>query len=804
MTANDKTRRAMSDNEIFTTVLRLWDEGKFDEAMRVLEIALGHVATPQDEAVVRIGLATTLKYKGDYTGAFAQLERVFDLTSLPPDIEQRAVDALASLHLEVGQFDHVHELAAARPSASTLTLASLAHFVGGNANAGYTTVEHEIDLAVSSGDAVRAVTRRAQLQLWRSLAFFRPGSAVASADVVARSLDVLDQCARDLEGIATPEARAAAFEVSEYRGILLQAGGDLAGATAALREAARGADAAGTVDQRARRRQMLLVNLLARASQGNVAAAHDATEVVDALFAILINGDSPVGLAAAARLAALVDRQRGHLTNDSRCYRSAIAWLEHADRWLATVRTRYWHPGAAATDAARREVRPLARACASLAVEILAKDLQAPAELFEWVERTKATALAELLIGTAIEPPVGASPELMTLERDALDALDAATTFTQTWDAQRALQLVWDALDGIPDANEYVSLRRGRTMRHAELLSLLESMAREASTASPRNVLLLTYVAHGDQLLAFGARSDQPDSKLRLLSVGLSDIERDIREGIADPDKLDSVLARPSIHACVLPILEWTNPGDLVCIVPAGPLFYVPLHAVRVGADPLIARNPIFYTPSATILRSCIRGRTAAQRRSGAAVFSNPTGDLRHAEAEADAVAKFLGVKPAVRAAVTRDRVLAAPVSASTVHFAGHAFFSSADPLESGLVAAGKQVVTARDLFAAPRGAMRLVTLSACETGVSAVHPGDEIIGLTRAVLHVGAVSLIATLWAIDDAVSAELMRSFYDRWVIRGEPKVDALAGAQRDAIAAGHVHPYLWAAFTLMGDWY
>jgi tetratricopeptide (TPR) repeat protein len=794
----------MPDNDMFITVLRLFDEGKFDEAMRVLETALGHASAPEDEAVVRIGLATTLKYKSDYTGAFAQLERVFDLPSLPPDIEQRAVTALASLYLDVGQFDHVQDIASAQPNASTLALAALAHFVGGDARAGYTAVEREIDLATTSGSRVLAFKRRAQLEMWRALAFFRPGSSVAPADIIRRSLEVLDQCARNLASIGSSEAHAAEFEILEYRGIVLQAGGDLDGATAAMREAVRGADMTGTMDQRARLRQILLVNLLAHALQGNIPAVQECTDVVDALFAILINRDSPGGIAAAARLAALIDRQRGRLTNDSRCYRSAIAWLEHADRWLGTVRTRYWHPGAAATDAARREVRTLARACASLAIEILAKDLDAPTEVFEWVERTKATTLAELLIGTEIEPPAAAGPELTTSERDALSALTAATTFTQAWQAQRALDQVWNALERVPDGDEYVALRRGRTMRYAELRSLLESTAREASTASARDVLLVSYVAHGDQLLVFGARSDRPDGVLRLLSVGLSDVERDIKEGISDPNRLDSVLARSSIHECVLPILEWTNPGDLVCIVPTGPLFYVPLHAVCVGAEPLIARNSIFYTPSATILRSCIRGRTAARRRSGAAVFSNPTGDLRYAEAEADAVANFLGVTPTVRAAATRDRVLAAPVSASTVHFAGHAFFSSTDPLESGLVAAGNHVVTARDLFAAPRGAMQLVTLSACETGVNTVDPGDEIIGLTRAVLHVGAVSLIATLWKIDDAVSAELMRSFYDRWVIRGEPKVDALAGAQRDAIAAGHVHPYLWAAFTLMGDWY
>jgi CHAT domain-containing protein len=170
---------------------------------------------------------------------------------------------------------------------------------------------------------------------------------------------------------------------------------------------------------------------------------------------------------------------------------------------------------------------------------------------------------------------------------------------------------------------------------------------------------------------------------------------------------------------------------------------------------------------------------------------------------EANAVAKVLRVQPTLRAEATRSRVLAAPTSASTIHFAGHAVFNGADPLASGLVAAAGEVVTARQIFAAPGSAMRLVTLSACETGTRAVDPGDEILGLSRAFLYAGAVSLIVTIWPIDDEVSAELMRSFYERWVVRGQPKVDALVGAQRDAIAAGHAHPYLWAAFTLIGDW-
>jgi CHAT domain-containing protein len=44
-------------------------------------------------------------------------------------------------------------------------------------------------------------------------------------------------------------------------------------------------------------------------------------------------------------------------------------------------------------------------------------------------------------------------------------------------------------------------------------------------------------------------------------------------------------------------------------------------------------------------------------------------------------------------------------------------------------------------------------------------------------------------------------MTSSYKRWL--GETRVDALRGAQRDAIRAGFTDPVQWAPFTLVGNW-
>jgi CHAT domain-containing protein len=136
------------------------------------------------------------------------------------------------------------------------------------------------------------------------------------------------------------------------------------------------------------------------------------------------------------------------------------------------------------------------------------------------------------------------------------------------------------------------------------------------------------------------------------------------------------------------------------------------------------------------------------------------------------------------------------------IHFAGHAKFDESDPLASGLVLSDG-VLSARELFELGGASLRLVTLSGCVTGYNAVHPGDELIGLTRAFLYAGASSLLVTLWKIKDRAASRMMQAFYRRWISDGETKVDALRGAQREFLSEYPGDPTRWAPYFLVGDW-
>jgi CHAT domain-containing protein len=70
--------------------------------------------------------------------------------------------------------------------------------------------------------------------------------------------------------------------------------------------------------------------------------------------------------------------------------------------------------------------------------------------------------------------------------------------------------------------------------------------------------------------------------------------------------------------------------------------------------------------------------------------------------------------------------------------------------------------LTVQDLLAL-RFDADLVTMSASQTGLGVLTRGEEVVGLTRGLLAAGARCLVVTLWAVDDGLTVELMRHFYD-----------------------------------------
>jgi CHAT domain-containing protein len=84
------------------------------------------------------------------------------------------------------------------------------------------------------------------------------------------------------------------------------------------------------------------------------------------------------------------------------------------------------------------------------------------------------------------------------------------------------------------------------------------------------------------------------------------------------------------------------------------------------------------------------------------------------------------------------------------------------------------ECLTLEEIFNLRLSKCSLVTLSACETGLTDIRDStDEYIGLPSGFFYAGATSIISTLWAVNDVSTAILMIRFYEIFLSEIRPPV-------------------------------
>jgi tetratricopeptide (TPR) repeat protein len=209
-----------------------------------------------------------------------------------------------------------------------------------------------------------------------------------------------------------------------------------------------------------------------------------------------------------------------------------------------------------------------------------------------------------------------------------------------------------------------------------------------------------------------------------------------------------------------------------ITLIPHGPLHRVPFTALLHQTGGPVLR----YAPSGTMLAQQRQRdidltdleRPALVNLPGLAVGYNSAGggengrSLRYTEAEVAQVARRLGGQVWTGSEPKKARMQAAAATCGWLHIACHGWFDDADPLASYLETGAGEQLTAREILTGWRLTAELVTLSACETGVSQILRGDEPMGLVRAFLSVGARAVLVTQWPVDDLATFLLMHHFY------------------------------------------
>lgn len=220
----------------------------------------------------------------------------------------------------------------------------------------------------------------------------------------------------------------------------------------------------------------------------------------------------------------------------------------------------------------------------------------------------------------------------------------------------------------------------------------------------------------------------------------------------------------------------------------------------------LIHSHVIQMIPSASVL-AWQRSREVPVSDGILAIEPVEPDDLPGAHKEVESIRRrYTGVT--VRNDPGKPAIADVPPSTGIVHVAAHTEINDESPWHSGILLGERSGDFSADPYlragdiASARLYARLAVLSGCESAMGRPSVGEGVAGLTAAFLSAGVRSVVATLWRVDDEVTADLMARFYEG-LADGMPIAAALRQAQ---LAIGALpessHPFYWAGFVVVGD--
>jgi CHAT domain-containing protein len=452
----------------------------------------------------------------------------------------------------------------------------------------------------------------------------------------------------------------------------------------------------------------------------------------------------------------------------------------------------------------------------------LAKDDERAVEALGFVERARSRALADSLAGR------------ITLATEARDDFEAHLQ-KQIDQLREELNYLYNQMHrsvrgAVQVQRDNSTLERELLERERKLLELTRQLQHRGTNGNQKREkedhfsiarlqselgaerALVEYTTIDDKLIAFVVTNERVEVVRDLASESdiLAEIERcrfqidTLRFGSTQVrNHLPALTDRTrrhlrSLYDQLLRTIEPKIGERQLVIVPHRALHYLPFQALHDGSSYLIERRQVSFAPSAVVLQQCLdRPRYDFKKALLLGVADEQIPGVHEELRALDRI--FPQIRRFLDKSATAEALLNNSTGADVLHLACHAQFRSDNPLFSSLKL-GDGWFTARDAYGL-RLNCGLVTLSACETGMNEVAPGEELMGLARGFLSAGSPTVMMSLWTVDDEATAELMATFYDE--LAGTKSPAAALRAAQTKLLKQRPHPFFWSPFVLVGRW-
>jgi CHAT domain-containing protein len=441
-------------------------------------------------------------------------------------------------------------------------------------------------------------------------------------------------------------------------------------------------------------------------------------------------------------------------------------------------------------------------------------------EAFQYSEQARARAFYDVLANKKIDFRGSMPDDLVSLEQEKrieiqklyklLQSENSGKEGTEGSRTATILQIKNTLLQAQTDYEDLIQKIKLHNPSYADMVTIQPVTIPGLQAHLDMNTAVLSYwISNKELIIWFITRSKVSTSTIPVSNSDLTLLVEKARKSIQSLSvKGYSADLSELYKSLIAPVEKDLEPYSNLVIIPNGPLHFLPFQAlINKKGRYLVEKYSLVYSPSASVyIVSNDKLTKTGSRFMGMALSDVNIGNYAGLPGTEDEVKKILPLFKDNISAFSKDCtetfVKRNAGNYDFIHFATHGIYNYRQPLYSCLLFPQTEEddgnLNVFEVFELNLNA-KLVTLSACETGLGNLNQGDELTGLSRAFLFAGSSSVLVSLWAVADYPTALLMSDFYS--YLKEHNLQEALTLAQRNTLKQ-YPQPIYWSPFILIGN--